>query len=86
MEIILLFYHCKCSVYGTWKIKSAINGSENIKKNYSPVDKSLVGEGAGEEDVYEQYLEALGGLNKQNDQSHKEQHYNCFVWIWFCGW
>ena len=30
---------------------------------YSHVDKSLVGEGAGEEDVYEQYLGALGGLN-----------------------
>ena len=27
------------------------------------MDKSLVGEGAGEEDVYEQYLGALGGLN-----------------------
>ena len=50
------------------KIKSAINGSKNIKKNYSHVDKSLVGEGAGEEDVYERYLETLGGLNIPCDE------------------
>ena len=62
LQRILLFYRCKYSVHATWKIKSTINGSKNIKKNYSPEDKSLVGEGAGEEDVYKQYLGTLGGL------------------------
>ena len=40
-------------VFGTCKskIKSTINGSKNIKKNYPPADKYLVGEGAGKEDV-----------------------------------
>ena len=52
----------KYLVHVSWKIKSTINGSKNIKKNYSPEDKSLVGEGAGEEDVYKQHLGTLGGL------------------------
>ena len=68
MEIIILFYHCKHSVHATQKIKSTINGSKNMKKNYSPVDKCLVGEGAVEEDVYKQYLGALGGINIPNDE------------------
>ena len=50
-------------VHAILKIKSTINGSINIKKNYSPVGKSLVGEGARKEDVYEQYLGVSGELN-----------------------
>ena len=72
MERIFLFYHCKYSVHSTWKIRGTSNGSKNIKKNYSPVDKSLVGEGAAEEDVYEQYLGTLGGLNILNDEVSEE--------------
>ena len=30
-------------VNATWKIKKTINGSKTIKRNYSTVDKSLVG-------------------------------------------
>ena len=33
------------------KTKTTIIRSKNIKKNYSPGLKSLVGEGAGEDDV-----------------------------------
>ena len=32
------------------------------------MDKSLVGEGAGEEDVYQQYLGTLGGQNILYDE------------------
>ena len=58
----------KYLVHVSWKIKSTINGSKNIKKNYSLVDKSLVGEVAGEQDVYQQYLGTLGGQNILYDQ------------------
>ena len=68
MERILLFCHCKYSVHATWKIKGTINGGKNIKKNYSPVDKSLIAERAGEQDVYEQYLRTLAGLNIPYDE------------------
>ena len=33
----------------------------------------MVGRGAGEEDVYEQYLGALGGLNRPYDEVSKEK-------------
>ena len=33
----------------------------------------MVGRGAGEEDVYEQYLAALGGLNMPYDEVSKEK-------------
>ena len=56
----------------TWKIKTTVNGSKNVKKNYSPVDKSLASEGTGEENVYEQYTEDLGGLNIPNDEVSEE--------------
>ena len=36
------------------------------------MDKSLVDEGAGEEDVYEHYQESLGGLNIPNDEVSEE--------------
>ena len=37
------------------------------------MDKSLVGEGAGEEDVYQQYLGTLGGQNiLYNEVSEKK--------------
>lgn len=55
MESVILFYHFKYLVHAihvTWKIKTAINGSKDIMKNYSPVDKSLVVEYAGEENLY----------------------------------
>ena len=58
----------KYLVHVSWKNKITINGTKNIKKNYSPVDKSLVGEGAGEEDVYQQYLGTLGGQNILYDE------------------
>ena len=55
------------------------------------MDKSLVGEGAGEEDVYEHYQESLGGLNIPSDEVSEEikhlrltqqQHfYRRFGWI-----
>ena len=32
----------------------------------------MVGEGAGEKDVYEQYLGTLGGLNISNDEVSEE--------------
>ena len=53
MKRLVFLYHCKYLVNATLRIKITINGSKNIKKNYSFVDKSLVGEGAGEENVYE---------------------------------
>lgn len=52
MESVILFYHFKYLVHAihvTWKIKTAVNDSKDIMKNYSPVDKSLVVEYAGEE-------------------------------------
>lgn len=36
------------------------------------MDKSLASEGTGEEDVYEQYTEDLGGLNIPNDEVSEE--------------
>ena len=50
-------------VNATRKIKNTINGSKNIKINCSTVDKSLVSKGAREQDVYQQYLGALVGIN-----------------------
>ena len=55
-------------VNATRKIKNNINGSKNIKINCSTVDKSLVRKGAREQDVYQQYLGALGGLSIINEE------------------
>ena len=59
-------------VNATRKIKNTINGSKNIKINCSTVDKSLIRKGAREQDLYQQYLGALGGLNIINEQLSDE--------------
>lgn len=75
MKRLIFLYHCKYLVHATLRIKITINGSKNIKKNYSFVHKSLVGEGAGEETVYEQYLGDLGELSIPNDEVSGEVNY-----------